>query len=155
MVGEIEDYGKYNLLRGEANLIFEGMYVGKTVINPENASKKLTLSLGKDRNIRIDRKLVSQNTENKSFSSKKVQTFTYEITMQNNKRELVEIEVEDQIPLSTNKEIKVHLVSSDNATFDASKGKLQWRIQLKPNENKKVKFTYQVESDKESNVSNL
>lgn len=155
LVGEIEDYGKYNLLRGEANLIFEGIYVGKTVINPENASKKLTLSLGKDRNIRIDRKLVSQNTENKSFSSKKVQTFTYEITMQNNKRELVEIEVEDQIPLSTNKEIKVHLVSSDNATFDASKGKLQWRIQLKPNENKKVKFTYQVESDKESNVSNL
>ncbi|MDO4228399.1 MAG: DUF4139 domain-containing protein [Capnocytophaga sp.] len=155
LIGNIENYGAYNLLPGEANLIFEGMYVGKTTLNPENASEKLMLSLGKDKNIRIERKLVSQNTENKSLSSKKIQTFTYEITVQNNKKEAVTIEIEDQIPLSMNKDIKVNLVSSDNAISDKEKGSLKWNLNLKPNQNQKVRFTYQVESDKDMIISNF
>lgn len=155
LVGNIENYGAYNLLKGEANLIFEGMYVGKTTVNPENSDKKLTLSLGKDRNIRVERKLISQNTENKSLSSKKVQTFTYEISVRNNKKEAITIEIEDQIPLSMNKDIKVNLLSSDNAVLDKEKGFLKWNLKLNSNENQRVRFVYQIESDKDAIISNL
>jgi len=34
LLAELNDYSKYNLLPGEANIVFEGMYVGKTTINP-------------------------------------------------------------------------------------------------------------------------
>lgn len=155
LVGNIQDYGKYNLLPGEANLIFEGMYVGKTTISPERADEKLVLSLGRDKRISTQRKKIAQNTENKSFSSKKVQTFTYEISLQNNKKENISIELEDQIPISTEKEIKVTLTEANGAIFDKEKGTLKWNLTLKPNENQKVRFVYQIESDKDVIVDNL
>ncbi len=155
LVGNIQDYGKYNLLPGEANLIFEGMYVGKTTISPERADEKLVLSLGRDKRISTQRKKIAQNTENKSFSSKKVQTFTYEISVQNNKKENISIELEDQIPISTEKEIKVTLTEANGAIFDKEKGTLKWDLTLKPNENQKVRFVYQIESDKDVIVDNL
>lgn len=155
LVGNIQDYGKYNLLPGEANLIFEGMYVGKTTISPERADEKLVLSLGRDKRISTQRKKITQNTENKSFSSKKVQTFTYEISVQNNKKESISIELEDQIPISTEKEIKVTLTEANGAIFDKEKGTLKWNLTLKPNENQKVRFVYQIESDKDVIVDNL
>ncbi|MFK8275023.1 DUF4139 domain-containing protein [Capnocytophaga cynodegmi] len=155
LIGNIENYGKYNLLSGESSLIFEGMYVGKTNINPENADKKLVLSLGKDKRIVTERKLISKNTENKSLSSKKIQTFTYEISVQNNKKEAITIEIEDQVPVSTEKTIKVSLIEAKEATFDKEKGSLKWKMNLKPNENKKIRFVYQVESDRDTIVENL
>lgn len=151
LVSDVQNYGAYNLLSGEANLVFEQMYVGKTYINTQN-NEKLILSLGKDKKINISRKLVSQNTENKSFSSRKVQTFTYEISVTNTKKEAIEIELEDQIPVSTNKDIKVNLTASDNASLTKENGKLKWLIALKPNENKKIRFTYEVEFNKDMNV---
>ena len=48
LLAEISDYSKYNLLPGEANIIFEGMYVGKTAINPNQTSDTLNLSMGRD-----------------------------------------------------------------------------------------------------------
>lgn len=155
LVGNIQDYGKYNLLPGEANLIFEGMYVGKTTINPEKANEKLALSLGRDKRISIQRKKTAQNSENKSFSSKKIQTFTYEISVQNNKKENISIELEDQIPISTEKEIKVTLTEAQGAIFDKEKGTLKWKLTLKPNENQKIRFIYQIESDKDVIIDNL
>lgn len=155
LMGNVENYGKYNLLSGEASLIFEGMYVGKTTINPENADKKLLLSLGKDKRIITERKLISKNTENKSLSSKKIQTFTYEISVQNNKKEAITIEIEDQVPVSTEKDIKVSLTEAKEAIFNKEKGSLKWKLNLKPNENRKIRFVYQVESDKDTIVENL
>ena len=38
LIALVDDYSQYNLLAGEANIIFEDMYVGKTMINPHQAS---------------------------------------------------------------------------------------------------------------------
>lgn len=152
LIGSVEDYGKYNLLSGQANIIFEGMYVGKTTINPSNTDEKLLLSLGKDKKVNIERKLVAERSGNKVFSSKKTQSFTYEISVRNQKNEMIEVEVEDQYPISTDASIKVTLLSSEGATVDKEKGTLKWKLQLAPNATQKIRFGYQIESDRDKEV---
>lgn len=149
LVGSIENYGGYNLLPGQANLIFEGMYVGKTYINPERTNEKMPLSLGKDKRISIDRKLITERSGNKVLTSKKTQSYTYEITVRNNKNEVVNMEVEDQYPISTDKDIKVTLLQSDGAEINHEKAALKWKLTLKPNETQKIRFGYQIESPRE------
>ena len=51
LMADIVDYSKYNLLKGDANIIFEGMYVGKTTINPNQTTDTLSLSMGRDKKI--------------------------------------------------------------------------------------------------------
>jgi len=153
LLAEIADYSKYNLLRGEANIIFEGMYVGKTFIEPNQTSDTLNLSMGRDKKVSIKREKVADKSGTKFLSNKKEQTFTFDITVRNNKKEAVELLLKDQYPLSTNKEIEVELLQSDGAKVNTETGILTWQLQLKPNENKKFRISYKVRYPKDQNLN--
>jgi uncharacterized protein (TIGR02231 family) len=155
LLAEISDYSKYNLLPGEANIIFEGMYVGKTAINPNQTSDTLNLSMGRDKKIAIKREKVVDKSGTKFLSSKKEQTFTYDITIRNNKRENVELLLKDQYPLSTDKEVEIELKESDGAKINIETGILTWELNLKPNETKKIRISYKVKYPKDKIIDNL
>lgn len=155
LLAEITDYGKYNLLKGEANIIFEGMYVGKTWVNPGQTSDTLNLSMGRDKKVSIKREKVVDKPGTRFLSSKKEQTFTYDIILRNNKKETVSMKIEDQIPLSTDKEIEIELKDKDGAKMDSETGLLTWEINLKPNETKKIRMSYLVKSPKDKTIENL
>ena len=155
LLAEISDYSKYNLLKGEANIIFEGMYIGKTYIDPNQTSDTLNLSMGRDKKIAIKREKVVEKSGTKFLSSYKEQTFTYETTIRNNKKEAVQLTLKDQYPISTDKEIEVELLQSDKAKANAEIGVLTWELKLAPGETKKVRISYRVKYPKDKNIDNL
>jgi uncharacterized protein (TIGR02231 family) len=155
LLAEIVDYSKYNLLKGEANIIFEGMYVGKTTINPGQTSDTLNLSMGRDKKISVSREKVADKSGTKFLSSKKEQTFTYDITVRNNKKEAAQLLLKDQYPLSPDKEIEIELLQSDGAKVTAETGILTWDLDLKPNETRKIRISYRVKYPKDKVIDNL
>lgn len=155
LLAEITDYSKYNLLNGEANIIFEGMYVGKTAINPSQTSDTLNLSMGRDKKISIKREKVVDKSGTKFLSSKKEQTFTFDITVRNNKKESAQLMLKDQYPLSSDKEIEIELLESDDAKVNSETGILTWDLDLKPNETKKIRISYKVKYPKDKMIENL
>lgn len=155
LLAEITDYSKYNLLKGEANIIFEGMYVGKTTINPSQTLDTLSLSMGRDKKISINREKVADKSGTKFLSSKKEQTFTYDITVRNNKKETAQLLLKDQYPLSPDKEIEIELLQSDGAKVNTETGILTWDLNLKPNETKKIRISYRVKYPKDKMIDNL
>ena len=155
LLAEIKDYSKYNLLPGEANIIFEGLYVGKTQINPNQTSDTLNLSMGRDKKISIKREKVVDKSGTRFLSSKKEQTFTYDITVRNNKKEAAEVTLKDQYPLSTDKEIEIELLESSIAKENKETGILTWDLKLNPNETKKIRLSYKVKYPKNKIIDNL
>jgi uncharacterized protein (TIGR02231 family) len=155
LVAEIADYSKYNLLPGEANIIFEGLYVGKTSINPNQISDTLNLSMGRDKKITIKREKVVDKSGTKFLSSKKEQTFTYDITVRNNKKEAATLLLKDQYPLSTDKEVEIELLESNKAKVNSETGILTWDLKLEPNETKKIRISYKVKYPKDKIMDNL
>ena len=155
LVAEIKDYGKHNLLSGQANVIYDGMNIGQTYLSTENTEEKLRLNIGKDPNISVSRTLISDKSGTKTLSSKKEQTFTYEITIKNNKKEAVAIQVEDQYPISTDNSIEITLNESPKGKVDEEKGLVTWDVQLQPNEVKKVRMSYLIKYSKDKNLENI
>ena len=155
LLAEISDYAKYNLLRGEANIIFEGMYIGKTSINPSQTADTLNLSMGRDKKISVKRELIAEKSSTKFFSSGREQVFTYDIIIRNNKKEAAKLTLKDQYPVSTDKEIEVELLQSDSAKIEAETGILSWELNLKAGETKKVRISYRVKAPKNKSVYNL
>jgi len=155
LLAEINDYSKYNLLPGEANIIFEGLYVGKTYINTNQTSDTLNLSMGRDKKISIKREKVVDKSGTKFLSSKKEQTFTFDITVRNNKKETVNMLLKDQYPLSTDKDIEIELLESNNAKENKETGILTWDLKLNPNETKKLRISYKVRYPKDKIIDNL
>ncbi|WP_158961750.1 DUF4139 domain-containing protein [Myroides fluvii] len=155
LVAEIKDYGKHNLLSGQANVIYDGMNIGQTYLSTENTEEKLRLNIGKDPNISISRELISDKSGTKTLSSKKEQTFTYEISIKNNKKETVAVQVEDQYPVSTDNSIEVTLNEVSKGTTEAEKGLITWNVPLQPNEVKKIRVSYTLKYSKDKNIENI
>jgi uncharacterized protein (TIGR02231 family) len=153
LLAKVSDWGQYNLLPGTANIFFEGAYVGQSAINPNVSSDTLLISLGRDNGIKITRNEVKDFTSSKLIGSNKKETYAYEIEIRNNKAFGVSIEILDQIPVSSNKDIQVEVDDLGGATYNSELGKLEWNLQLSANQSKKVKFIYSVKYPNDKSIT--
>ncbi len=145
----------YNLLPGEANVFFEGTFVGNTFIDPGNIKDTLTLSLGRDKRIVVKREKVKDYTTRRTIASNTREAFAWEVSVRNTKNEPIKISLEDQVPVSRNNQIEVLILDTGGAQYTKETGKLVWQIDLQPNETRKVIFKYEVKYPKDKQVSGL
>lgn len=139
-------------MSGEANIYFDGTYVGKTFING-TTSDSMLISLGRDKRIQIQRVLLKDFSSKSFAGSSKKELNTWEINLRNTRKEPVTIIIEDQIPVSTDKEIEVKLLNNGNASFDETTGKLTWKITLDAEQSQAVRFSFEVKYPKEKIIS--
>jgi hypothetical protein len=149
LLAEVSEWEKLNLLPGEANIIFEGTYVGKSFIDPNSTSDTLNLTLGRDRRVVVKREKMTDYSSVKFLGSSKLQKITYELTIKNNKKDSIKLMLKDQFPLSTNKEIEIELLDIGNGAVNADLGVLTWKLDLQPGESKKIRFAYSVKYPKD------
>lgn len=148
LTANLTNWEQYNLLSGEANLFFEGTYLGRSFLDVENTDDTLSLSLGQDRNIVISRTKEKEYSDRKFLSNKKIDSRNWKIEVRNKKKTSINLIIEDQFPLSTNDEIEVSHKSYQGASLEKETGLLQWQLELAPSEQKAVEFAYEVKYPK-------
>ena len=144
-----------NLIPGAARIYFDGAYIGATSINPQEMEDTLHLNMGRDKSIVLERKKLKDKSKEKTFNNDRVLTYTYEITVRNTKNASIKLEIEDQIPVSQNDEIKVELIEAAHSELDELSGTLKWKINLKPKEVRKMLFTYEIKHPKSKQLAGL
>jgi len=140
------------LQSGEANLYFEGTYLGKTYIDLSSAGDTLSLSLGKDNGVTVSRKLAKEFSSKKLFGSNRTETRQYEISIRNTKKIPVNIIVQDQFPISTNKEINVEDEKAPDAQIEKENGIVIWNLELPSAMEKKLQISYTVKYPKDRKI---
>ncbi len=155
LIAKITDFEEYNLLPGEASIFFNGSYVGATSLNTSELSDTIELALGRDRSIIVERKKQKEESKNVLMGANQIKTIAYEINIKNNKSTTINLFVNDQIPISNDKDIIVTPLVTKGASFDETTGLLTWKVKLSTNENKTLKFTYSIESDKNKPLANI
>jgi hypothetical protein len=132
-----------NLLDGEAQLYFEGMYMGKTYLSTRQTTDTLNISLGRDRNIVVSRTKIKDFGSKALFSKKKTQTRQFEIVVKNKKALPINLTIEEQIPIAKDAQIEIEH-KAEAAEFEPTKGLLIWKMNLKSQEERKTNFKYAV-----------
>lgn len=146
---------EFNLLPGEANIFFEGTFVGKSFIDPNNIKDTLAVSLGRDKRIVVKREKLKDLTSKSFMGSSRKENYTWEISVRNTKSDAVKIIVEDQVPVSQNTQIEVATLDLGGAKYNKDAGKLTWELELKPNETRKLVYKFEVKYPKDKQVSGL
>tara|TARA_A100000171_G_scaffold52026_1_gene68645 strand:+ start:8198 stop:10390 length:2193 start_codon:yes stop_codon:yes gene_type:complete len=153
LTASTDSWEKYDILAGDANIYFKGTYAGKTFINPSITTDTLEISLGIDPALVVKR-IESNNYKSKSFlGTNKMVTHNFNILVKNNKQTTVNLTIEDRIPVSQNKEIKVLDVLTGNSTFNEDTGILVWNLQLKANATEQKTFGYTVKYPKNEQIN--
>jgi hypothetical protein len=89
------------------------------------------------------------------LSAYKEQTFTYDITIRNNKKEAIQLTLKDQYPLSSDKDISIELLEDGKASVNPETGFMTWDLNLDPNASKTIRISYKVRYPKDKSIDNL
>jgi uncharacterized protein (TIGR02231 family) len=149
LVAELSRWDSLGLLPGQANIIMDNVYLGKSFIDPNTTTDTLNLSLGRDKRISIKRTLVKEFTKTSTRGETKTEQFTYEITVKNNKKQSLTMLLKDQYPVSKQKEVEVTLTKDGGGENDVESGMLKWNIKLQPGESRKFRFSYSIKYPKD------
>jgi uncharacterized protein (TIGR02231 family) len=155
LIAKATGWEDFSLLPGEANVFFEGTFVGKSYIDPNSIKDTLNVSLGRDKRIVVKREKLKDFSSRKLIGSNQREARAFEISVRNTKAEVVKITVEDQVPISQDSQIEVTVSDVGGAKYNKDTGKLMWELTLQPNETKKVVYKFEVKYPKDRVVSGL
>ena len=153
LIASITGWESLNLLPGSANIFFEGTFVGQTVLNPVLINDTLNLSLGRDRSITITRTRLPETLKNKLLGNEVTKTVVYELKMKSARSSKINLVVEDQVPVSQNKDIKIDVQETAKADYNSTTGMLRWDTTLGSRESKTFTFRYAVTYQKGMQLS--
>lgn len=155
LLARVTGWEAFSLLPGEANVFFEGTFVGKTFVDPANVRDTLDVSLGRDKRIVVEREKVKDFTSRRTIGANRRDRYTWEISIRNTRNEPVKIMVEDHVPVSQNSQIEVAVDDTGGARYNTENGKLVWELALNPNETKKVRYSFEVKYPKDQVIPGL
>ncbi len=144
LMADLKDFSQYPLLKGNAYIYLDNAYQGECEIAPDFAADTFSITIGRDKDIAVNRQAVKEFTSKKAIGSTVKVVKYFEITVKNNKNEAVALELTDQYPLPKFSDIKVELTDKGGAAVDSETGKLTWKLNLAPQEKKVLRFSYEV-----------
>lgn len=150
----VTNWEDLNLIPGNANIFYEGTFVGQNYLDPRSVKDTMNLSLGRDK------KIVIRRTEDKNYRSQKMigsnvrRSYAYTIDIRNTRKEDIDLVVSDQFPVSNDKDIEVSDMEARGGSIEAN-NIVTWDVHLKPAESKVLKLGYTVKYPKDKRVANL
>ncbi len=153
LLAKITGWDKLNLMPGSASIFYQGTYTGKSFINPNIATDTLDLSLGRDPSIVLKREKIEEFCKKQTIGSNKTEITGILVSVRNTKSTPVQIDLLDQIPVSTNKDIEVEIIEISEAKHDIVNGYLEWEVELAPGETKSYEIKYSVQFPKDKRIN--
>ena len=155
LLAEVTGWEKLNLLAGPVQIFFEGTYVTESNIDPSVTQDTLRFSLGRDPRLIVQRELLKDFSETKTLGANREKTFAWKTTIRNSKSEAVTLRLEDQVPISQDKNIVVKVEEISGGSLNPDTGLLEWDIELPPSGVKEIMLVYSVRYPKDKVIPGI
>jgi Domain of unknown function (DUF4139)/N-terminal domain of unknown function (DUF4140) len=149
LTAKLTNWQSFDLMPGEANLFFEGTYLGKSFIDPSLNEDTMHISLGKDESVIVKRSMVKEYSSKKFLGSNKTDSRVFEWRVRNNKQHEISIVVEDQFPISAMKEMEVDFQDAGGGIVNDTTKIISWQTIVPSKSEAKQQIKYTVKYPKE------
>ena len=153
LLARITGWEDLDLVEGPANVYYGGAYVGRSYIYTRSTDDTLNLSLGRDRKVIVTRTKQKDLTSTKYIGINKKESYSYELTVKNNRKAPINIQIEDQLPISKQGDISVEVLEISKAEQDIITGDLKWTFTLAPDETKKINLSFSIKYPKNKSIT--
>ena len=149
LTARITDWEDYNLFDGNMNIYFEDSYVGQAQLGLQYVEDTLTLSLGQDERIEVKRRRIKADRKNQAIQGTRKDVREWNYVVRNNKRERINIQVDDHIPVTTSEEVEIEAETLDGGHLNEATGRVVWDYEIPSGKQKAFKLKYSVKYPKE------
>ncbi len=152
---QVTNWEDLNLLPAKTNIFYEGSYVGQGYTDVRNIKDTMNFSLGRDKKIVVRREIDKTQRSVKTIGTNVRESFAYNISIRNTRKEPISITLVDQIPISNDKDIVIEDTEYKDGTFDETSGSVKWVLTVKPNETVKEKIAYTIKYPRGKSIAGL
>lgn len=152
LLARITGWEDLDLIEGPANVYFGGTFVGQSYVNPRSVNDTLDLSFGRDSKVIVTRTKIKDFNNEKVMGNNRKMTYSYEMVIKNNRKTAINIDLEDQKPISQSNEIVVEVTEASKGQINADDGKVSWKFLIPPGESQKIIYTYTIKYPKNRTV---
>ncbi len=148
----------FPILIGEMNVFLDGKFVSTAPINKSIVSgENISLSLGVDESIKVEKKLKNKFTEYAGVFSKNTKIkYEYSIDIINGKSKAIDMKLSDNFPVSLNEQIKVELGNPKKEEVKILDNSIiNWDLKLKPGEKRNLSVKFNVEYPQNLTITGL
>lgn len=149
LIAGITDWESLNLMEGEANIYFEDTYLGKSLLDFSNAGDTLMISLGKDKNILVNRTLEKDYSKKQLIGNYKTAYKNWYITVRNNRQQPINLTLYDQLPIPLSREVELLKTNTDGGNVDDVTKEVSWKLTIAPGKEESRRFEYGVKFPKD------
>lgn len=143
------------LLPGKANIFRDDVFVGSTQLANTVAGEEFKLNLGIDEGLKIERDLVERQVDKKLIGNNRKITYTYKLMITNLLGHEAKLRLLEQLPVSRNEQIKVHLSRSSPQIHENEMGILTWDLVIPPEGKQDIFYQFTVEHPPQLTVVGL
>lgn len=152
LTAELANWAALNLLSGKTSIYYQGTFTSEAYLNAEQTEDTLSISLGRDESIVVERKGNKTVYDRRIIGSRFKETIGWDVTIRNNKSTSIRIMVEDQFPLSSRKSVEVSDVIAEKATKDKKTGTLTWDLNIDADSKQLMQLQYTMKYPKNERI---
>jgi len=130
------------LIAGPYTAFVEGEFTGRGFMKPAQPGEKLTVDLGRDEGIKVERK--DKVFHERTLTGKDRTTYAYTMTVKNTRATPTKVTLKDQVPVSVDERVKVDLIETTPKAVPDKDGILTWELDLKPGAEARATFSFSV-----------
>lgn len=148
ITAQLINWEQYNLLEGQANVFFEGTFIGNTFFDTRYLVDTLEISLGRDKGIKVERKKSKDYNKRQVVGNDNISYRDWDITVRNAKQQAIDIIIEDQFPVSSDSKIVITQEEKSGGQLNDVTGIITWPFKLEPSGTKNLLLKYKVKYPK-------
>jgi len=152
LISKVIGWEEFNLLDGRVALHVDGTFIGESTLHAGKVADTLVLSMGTDSQIIVNRIQTKKYSKKALLTGKKTEERSYKLGIKNTRSETVTIQIQDQIPVSSNKEVEVELDENGGGILNEKTGVIEWNIEIPPGSIWETEFSFSVKYPNETRV---
>ena len=161
LTARFKNEAEFPILPGNVNIFFDGSFTSSSGFGLIMPGQETEISLGIDEGVKVEYRFIRRFRKNEGLVNKRVgEQFEYQVRISNNRGRPVDLEVFDQFPISTDKEIVVKTIRPEIRSVQKEvslddESRITWTFSLKPGEKREVPLAYLVEYPADRRISGL
>ena len=122
LLAQIVGWEELNLISGPVNIYHGNRFVGQSNLDIRNLSDTLEVSLGRDQSVVVTRVKVKGKSRRQLLGNMNKSSVAYNITARNNHNKPINLEIRDQVPITSDREVIITVDETAGAEYEPRSG---------------------------------
>lgn len=155
LVGYLTEFGTLGLIPGNAKLYVNNVALANTYFNTNISEDTLMLNFGYDPRISLTYTKDKVLNSKQFIGTNKTSSFAYKTEIKNNTTTEIDVEIENQVPVSTDTRIEISVGSTKGGDYNTETGIINRTLKMKPGEKESYVLDFTVKYPKNMIIGGL